>query len=73
MILCIFLQIKKLRTFVKLRQILASNELLRHKIEAMESKYDEQFQQIFAVLKDMLTEETIPKEQIGFHSETSKT
>jgi len=58
-----------MRTFVKLREILASNELLRQKIESMESKYDEQFQQIFAVLKNMLTEEVRPKRQIGYHTE----
>jgi len=58
-----------MRTFVKLRQILASNELLRRKIESMERKYDEQFQQVFAVLKQMLTEDAKPKRQIGFHTE----
>jgi len=58
-----------MRTFVKLRQILATNDLLRRKIESMERKYDEQFQQVFAVLKNMQTEETKPKRQIGFHTE----
>jgi hypothetical protein len=55
-----------MRTFVKLRQILADNALLRHKIESMERKYDEQFQQVFTVLKYMLAEETKPKEPFGF-------
>ncbi len=58
-----------MRTFVKLRQILATNDLLRHKIESIERKYDEQFQQVFAVLKNMLTEEAKPKRQIGYHTE----
>ena len=58
-----------MRTFVKLREILGSNDLLRRKIESMERKYDEQFQQVFAVLKNMLTEESRPKKQIGFHTE----
>jgi len=58
-----------MRTFVKLRQILADNALLRRKIESMERKYDEQFQQVFAVLKYMIAEESKPKEQIGFHTE----
>lgn len=57
------------RTFVKLRQILATNDLLRRKIESMERKYDEQFQHVFAVLNQMLTEEAQPKRQIGFHTE----
>jgi Mor family transcriptional regulator len=59
-----------MRTFVKLRQILADNALLRRKIESLERKYDEQFQQVFTVLKYMLAEETKPKKPFGFHSKT---
>jgi hypothetical protein len=40
-----------MRTFVKLREILADNALLRHKIESMERKYNEQFQQVFKVCR----------------------
>jgi hypothetical protein len=57
-----------MRTFVKLREILASNELLRRKIESMERKYDEQFKSVFQVLKKMLAEPERPKESFGFHS-----
>jgi hypothetical protein len=58
-----------MRTFVQLRRILADNAMLREKIEAMERKYDEQFQQVFAVLQAMIAEEQTPKPPIGFHSE----
>jgi hypothetical protein len=61
-----------MRTFVKLRQILADNALLRRKIESMERKYDEQFQQVFTVLKCMIAEKTKPKQPFGFHSKTKK-
>jgi phage regulator Rha-like protein len=54
------------RTFVKLREILADNALLRQKIESLERKYDEQFQQVFEVLKLMLKEEEEPREAFGF-------
>ena len=57
-----------MRTFVKLRKILADNALLRRKIEGMERKYDEQFQQVFTVLGHMLKEEAKPKKPFGFHS-----
>jgi hypothetical protein len=57
-----------MRTFVKLRQILATNDLLRRKIESMERKYDEQFSVIFDVLKKMLAEPEKPKEPFGFRS-----
>lgn len=61
-----------MRTFVKLRQILAENGILRRKIEAMERKYDEQFQQVFAVLKCMIEEKPKPKKPFGFHSKKTK-
>jgi hypothetical protein len=56
-----------MRTFVKIREILASNELLRHKIESMERKYDEQFKAVFEVLKRMLAEPGKPEKPFGFH------
>jgi hypothetical protein len=55
-----------MRTFVKLREILATNELLRRKIESMERKYDEHFKTVFEVLKKMLAEPEKPKEPFGF-------
>ena len=61
-----------MRTFVKLREILADNALLRRKIETMERKYDEQFQQIFVVLEYMIAEETKPKRPFGFHGRAKK-
>jgi hypothetical protein len=61
-----------MRTFVQLRKILADNSLLRHKIESLERKYDEQFQQVFAVLEQMLDESPEDKKQIGYHTEAEK-
>ncbi len=58
-----------MRTFVQLRRILADNALLRKKIESMEKKYDEQFQQVFAVLKAMIAEDEKPKPKIGYQTE----
>ena len=61
-----------MRTFVKLRQILATNDALRHKIEAMERKYDEQFKYIFDILAEMTLEDEKPKPQIGYLSEAKE-
>ncbi len=61
-----------MRTFVKLREILADNALLRRKIESMERKYDEQFQQVFTVLEYMIEEEATSKSQIGYHTEAKE-
>ncbi len=43
-----------MRTFVKMRELMTSHAELARKIEAMEKKYDEQFQDVFKVIKKML-------------------
>jgi len=58
-----------MRTFVKLREILVTNEALRRKIESMERKYEEQFKLIFNVLSKMVIADSKPKSQIGFFTE----
>ncbi|MBP5993528.1 MAG: ORF6N domain-containing protein [Candidatus Moranbacteria bacterium] len=58
--------IQIVRTFVELRKMLATHEGLRKKIEAMERKYDKQFKAVFDVLRQLLKEETEPKQKIGF-------
>ena len=55
-----------MRTFTRLRQMLAGHEELQKKIEAMEENYDEQFQIVFQAIKQMLAEEEKPKQKIGF-------
>ena len=58
--------IQIMRTFIKLRELLASNKLLREKIEKLEQKYDNNFKTIFKVIKQLLAEEEKPKRKIGF-------
>jgi hypothetical protein len=58
-----------MRTFVKLREILAGNEALRRKIEAMERQYDEQFKLVFKVLSEMIMPSQKSKSQIGYLAE----
>ena len=58
-----------MRTFVRLREILADNVALRRKIE----KHDEQIKYIFKLLGQMLQKPEKPKRLLGFHSKkTSK-
>ena len=61
-----------MQAFIKLREILASNELLRNKIESMERKYDEQFKAVFDVLRKMLAAPPKPDRTFGFHSRKSQ-
>jgi hypothetical protein len=55
-----------MRAFTRLRQMLATHEDLRCKIEEMEQKYDQQFQVVFDAIKLLLENEEKPKPKIGF-------
>ncbi len=55
-----------MRAFVKMRQMLATHEDLRKRVEAMETKYDEQFGVVFEAIRQLLEEEAKPKRKIGF-------
>ena len=58
-----------MRTFVKLRYLIASHKGLLRKIDAMESKYDRQFKIVFDAIRKMLSVEKKPKKRIGFITE----
>ena len=53
-----------MRTFVRLRKILADNVALRRKIE----QHDEQIKQLFLILRQMLEEPKGTEKKFGFHS-----
>ncbi len=56
-----------MRTFVKLRQLLASNVELARKLAALESKYDEQFKVVFDAIRELMKPpEPGKKRPIGF-------
>ena len=55
-----------MRAFVKMRQMLATHEDLKRKIEEMESRYDEQFQVVFEAIRQLLADDEKPKRKIGF-------
>ncbi len=55
------------RTFVRLRQMLASNVELARKLAALEKKYDTQFQVVFDAIRELMTPpESKKKRPIGF-------
>jgi len=56
-----------MRTFVKLRGMLATHKDLAQKLEALEKKYDRQFKVVFDAIRQLMTPEEPPKQQrIGF-------
>jgi len=58
--------IQIMRTFTKMREMLASHKELREKIEAMEKKYDKKFRVVFEAIHALLKEEKGPKRKVGF-------
>jgi hypothetical protein len=59
-----------MRTFVQRRRLMDSNRQLSRRIEALESKYDEQFAVVFDAIKRLIAEDdarkAVPKRRIGF-------
>ena len=60
--------IQIIRTFVKIRELLATNEILQKKIMAMEDKYDSKIKKIFDILGLLLEDKNLKKKRntIGF-------
>lgn len=59
--------IQIMRTFTRLRELMANHKELKHKIEEMERKYDYQFKVVFDAIKKLLEPPEKPKNPIGFH------
>ena len=53
--------IQIIRSFVRIRQLLATNEKLARKLQDLEKKYDTQFQQEFRVIAKLMVAEVDPK------------
>jgi len=58
--------IEIMRTFVRLRQMLASNAERARKLNALEKKYDTQFKMVFDAIRQLMTAPDKPKRKIGF-------
>lgn len=58
--------IQIIRTLVKIRELLATNEALQRKVIEMERKYDSKIKNIFDVLELLTIEKIKPKKIIGF-------
>jgi len=55
-----------IRTFTKLRELIATHKELRQKIEEMERKYDKKFKIVFEAIGRLLESKDTPKKPIGF-------
>ena len=68
----ISVNIQIMRTFTKLRQILATHADLRKRLESMEKKYDQQFQVVFEAIKKLIDPPKPKKGKIGFLRESEE-
>lgn len=65
----VLVNVEIMRTFVKLRRILATHVELARKLASLESKYDKQFKLVFDAIREIMTPKEPPKRrQIGFQS-----
>jgi len=64
------------RTFIRLREILATHKDLARKLEEMEKKYDRQFKVVFEAIRQLISTpnsvQEKPKRQIGFKVDEPK-
>ncbi len=58
--------IEIMRTFVRLRAMIASHKDLERKLEALEKKYDAQFKVVFDAIRQLMTPPEPKKRKIGF-------
>jgi ORF6N domain len=66
----IAVNVQIMRTFTKLRELLATHVEFRKKIEDLEQKYDRHFKVVFDAINRLLAEEEKPKRSIGFGRDT---
>ena len=64
--------IEIMRTFVRLRRMLASNKELARRLDALEKKYDAQFKVVFDAIRELMKPPESKKRPIGFLVEEPK-
>ena len=62
----ILVNIQIMRTFTRIREILANHGELKLKIEEMEKKYDGQFRVVFEAIRQLMAPPVKPRKKIGF-------
>ena len=61
-----------MRTFVRLRRLLLSQDDLSRKLSALERRYDQQFKMVFDAIRQIMAPDVPPRRQrIGFRPHES--
>lgn len=56
-----------MRAFVRVREMLTGRTDLVRRLDALEQRYDQQFQSVFDAIRALVTEQAKPRRRIGFH------
>jgi hypothetical protein len=69
----VLVNIEIMRTFVHLREMLASNAALARRLDELERKYDSQFRVVFDAIRELMAPSPPqPRRRIGFHASNDK-
>jgi phage regulator Rha-like protein len=58
--------IQIMRTFVRLRQMLASNKTLIERLDKLEEHYDGKFKMVFRAIRQLMNPRAVKRKPIGF-------
>jgi hypothetical protein len=61
-----------MRTFVRLRGMIASNKELARRLVELEKKYDRQFKVVFDAIRELMAPTKTPVRRIGFQRDVAK-
>lgn len=64
----VHVSIQVVRTFIRLRELLASHKELARKLDALEKKYDQQFRAVFDAIRELMTPLEPTRRPMGFHA-----
>ena len=64
--------IQIMRTFVRLREILASNEKLIERLDELEENYDAKFKIVFSAIRRLMNAPAVNRKPIGFRPRSAK-
>ena len=63
----VLVNIQIMRTFVRLRRLLASHAELQRRLDDLEKKYDKTFKVVFDAIRELMEPPEKPTRRIGFH------
>ena len=64
--------IQIMRTFVRLRQMLISNEKLIERLDELEEEYDAKFKIVFNAIRQLMNPPALKRKPIGYRNTAAK-